>query len=137
MSVSKHVSHACSSNIAIPRARGIIGRSIKQCKERAAELRDEALFKHPPANEDCPICFLPMPEKLIYCVSLPPATRSYVPIYDFAIANEELEGVSADGYYPCCGKNFVEGASTLVTISVPFVIPTEVAKQLMMVSKIT
>ena len=37
----------------------------KECKLRAAELRDEALFKDPPAKEDCPICFLPMPFKLI------------------------------------------------------------------------
>jgi hypothetical protein len=37
----------------------------KPCKQRAAELHDEALFK------DYPICFLPMPEKLINCVSLP------------------------------------------------------------------
>ena len=81
----------------------------KQCKERAAELHDEALFKDPPAKEDCPICFLPIPDKLISCVSLPPATRSSVPIYDFAIANEELDGVSADGYYPCCGKNICRG----------------------------
>ena len=44
------------------------------CKLRAAELRDEALFKDPPAKEDCPICFLPMPEKLVCCVSL---TRDY------------------------------------------------------------
>ena len=29
----------------------------KQCKQRAAELRDEALFKDPPPKEDCPICF--------------------------------------------------------------------------------
>jgi hypothetical protein len=27
----------------------------KICKQRAAELRDEALFKDPPAKEDCPI----------------------------------------------------------------------------------
>jgi hypothetical protein len=26
----------------------------KDCKQRAAELRDEALFKDPPAKEDCP-----------------------------------------------------------------------------------
>jgi hypothetical protein len=75
----------------------------KQCKERAAELCDEALFKHPPAKEDCPICFLPMSDKLISCVSLPP-TRSSVPIYDFAKANG-----STDGYYPCCGKNICRG----------------------------
>ena len=33
----------------------------KLCKLRAAELRDKALFKGPPAKDDCPICFLPMP----------------------------------------------------------------------------
>ena len=27
------------------------------CKKRAAEIFDEALFKQPPLNEDCPICF--------------------------------------------------------------------------------
>jgi hypothetical protein len=36
----------------------------KLCKQRAAELHDEALFKEPPPKEDCPICFLPMPGKL-------------------------------------------------------------------------
>ena len=35
----------------------------KDCKKRAAELRDELLFKQPESNHfgDCPICFLPMP----------------------------------------------------------------------------
>ena len=37
----------------------------KVCKLRSAELRDEALFKDPSPNEDCPICFLPMPMKLV------------------------------------------------------------------------
>ena len=60
----------------------------KQCKQRAAELHDEALFKDPPAKEDCPICFLPMPLKLICCLSLPPETISSVPMNDFANANE-------------------------------------------------
>ena len=41
------------------------------CKERAAKLRDEVLFKDPPPKEECPICFLPMPSKIICCVSLP------------------------------------------------------------------
>ena len=40
----------------------------KDCKLRAAELHDEALFKDPPPKEDCPICVLPMPEHL-YAVS--------------------------------------------------------------------
>ena len=33
----------------------------KACERRVAELHDEALFKEPPPNEDCPICFLPLP----------------------------------------------------------------------------
>ncbi|KAL7531808.1 hypothetical protein ACHAXR_004247, partial [Thalassiosira sp. AJA248-18] len=33
----------------------------KACKKRAAEVLDEALFKQPPPNEDCPICFLRLP----------------------------------------------------------------------------
>jgi tetratricopeptide (TPR) repeat protein len=35
----------------------------KECKKRAAELHDEELFKQPPPLfEDCPICFLRMPD---------------------------------------------------------------------------
>ena len=30
-------------------------------RKRAAELHDEALFKQPPLNEECPICFLSLP----------------------------------------------------------------------------
>ena len=33
----------------------------KACKKRAAELKEEALFEQPPPNEDCPVCFLPLP----------------------------------------------------------------------------
>ncbi|KAL7525944.1 hypothetical protein ACHAXR_001231, partial [Thalassiosira sp. AJA248-18] len=32
-----------------------------ECKKRAAEIFDEALFKTPPPNEDCPICCLRLP----------------------------------------------------------------------------
>jgi hypothetical protein len=74
------------------------------CKQRAAKLRDEALFKDPPAKEDCPICFLPMPKLLLSCISLPPATISSLPIYDFAKANEGLKDVTTEGCYECCGK---------------------------------
>ena len=81
----------------------------KECKQRAAELRDEALFKDPPPKEDCPICFLPMPINLICCMSLPPATISSVPIYDFAQANERLANMATEVYYPCCGKNICGG----------------------------
>ena len=81
----------------------------KECKLRAAELHNEALFKDPPAKEDCPICFLPMPTKLIACVSLPPATTSSVPIYDFAMANEEVANINMETYYSCCGKSVCVG----------------------------
>ena len=33
----------------------------KECRKRAAELHDEALFKQPPPLKDCPICMLRMP----------------------------------------------------------------------------
>ena len=36
----------------------------KACERRVAELHDEELFKEPPPREqDCPICFLPLPLK--------------------------------------------------------------------------
>ena len=84
-------------------------RHKKVCKQRAAELHDEALFKDPPAKEDCPICFLPMPTTLICCVSLPPATITSVPITDVAAANEGFEGKAIELYYSCCGKSICKG----------------------------
>jgi len=81
----------------------------KQCKLRATELRDEALFRDPPPKEECPICFLPMPIRLICCVSLPPATITSVPIYEYAKANQELSNRATEEYYSCCGKTICEG----------------------------
>jgi TPR repeat protein len=81
----------------------------KECKQRAAEIRDEALFKDPPAKEECPICFLPMPFKLISCMTLPPATIMSVPINDFANANELLAKLCTEQYYSCCGKSICGG----------------------------
>jgi hypothetical protein len=54
----------------------------KDCKLRAAELRDVALFKDPPPKEDCPIRFLPMPSKLMHCVSLPPIVCTNLRLFD-------------------------------------------------------
>jgi TPR repeat protein len=79
------------------------------CKLRAAELRDEALFKDPPSKEDCSICFLSMPAKMISCVSLPPATLTSVPIYDYSLANEEAAKLDMEQYYQCCGKTICKG----------------------------
>jgi len=81
----------------------------RECKQRAAELHDEALFKDPPPKEDCPICFLPMPTKLISCMTLPPATISSVPIYDYEVTNEDLASKAAKVYYSCCGKSICRG----------------------------
>jgi hypothetical protein len=50
-------------DIAALHVRGIIGRNqTTACKKRAAELRDEILFKQPENTHlgDCPICFLPL-----------------------------------------------------------------------------
>jgi len=33
----------------------------KACRKRAAQLRDEKLFKQPPPEEDCPICMVRLP----------------------------------------------------------------------------
>jgi len=79
------------------------------CKLRAAEIRDEALFKDPPAKEECPICFVPMPVNIISCASLPAATIKSVPIFDYARANEELANLSAETYHSCCGKYICSG----------------------------
>ena len=81
----------------------------KECKQRAAELRDEALFKDLPAKEDCPICFLPMPVKLIACMTLPPANITSVPICDFADANDGVANLASETYYSCCGKSICGG----------------------------
>eukprot|EP00985_Skeletonema_marinoi_P009725 scaffold4525_cov75-Skeletonema_marinoi.AAC.3 len=41
------------------------------CKERAAELRDEILFRQPESTHvgDCPICCLPLPIEIVCCKS--------------------------------------------------------------------
>ena len=52
----------------------------KACKKRAKELYDEKLFKQPPPEDDCPICFLRLPY---------------------------LE--SGSTYMPCCGKELCTG----------------------------
>jgi TPR repeat protein len=70
---------------------------------------DVDLFKDPPAKEDCPICFLPMPYQLISCMTLPPATLMSVPIYDFAMANDALAHTSTEQFYSCCGKSICRG----------------------------
>ena len=56
--------------------------------ERAAELHDIELFKHPPSNGDCPICFLRMPSLytgstyMTCCGKRICSGCSYAPVYD-------------------------------------------------------
>ena len=52
-----------------------------------------------------------MPQQLISCVSLPPATILSVPIYDFAIANDKVEDEDIKQCYPCCGKTLCIGCA--------------------------
>ena len=74
----------------------------KPCKQCAAELHEEDLFKDPPAKEDCPICFLPMPNKLINCFSFPPATISSVLINNVANTHQGLADLTMAIYYSFC-----------------------------------
>jgi len=104
----------------------------KPCKQRVAELMslvfhmlwEEALFQDH-GGEDCPICYLPMPVRLLSCISLPPGTLSSLPINDFANEYKEVASQAMEVYYPCCGKNICKGCVhsfiCLVTLgSVPF-----------------
>ena len=98
------------------------------CKRRAAELRNEALFEELPRKEDCPICFLPMPIRLVCCISLPPATISLVPIYVFASDNEELVEVETEQYFTCCGKSICGGVHKL-SVRLGMLIIVHITKQ--------
>ena len=59
----------------------------KECKKRAAELHDEALFELPPPPEDCPICMLPVPSM-----------------------------DTGHKYYSCCGKEICSGCVHAVVL---------------------
>ena len=60
----------------------------KECKKRAAELHEEALFKQPPPEEDCPICILRLPlldsgrRYYTCCGKLICSGCAYAPVYD-------------------------------------------------------
>ena len=109
--VSRRASHVCLSGMYC-NAKRKKNHWQKHKKDSKLPTSDEALFKDPPPKQDCPICFLPMPVNLICCVLIQFVTISSVPIYDFAIANEELSKICAQKYYPCCGeKNMCLGCA--------------------------
>ena len=56
----------------------------EDCKVRAAELREEALFQTPPPPDDCPVCFLPH-------------------------SVEFVQGFHTQHYKTCCGKTVCYG----------------------------
>ena len=68
----------------------------KACRKRAAEMRDEELFKQPPPEEDCPICLLRLPvlaSGSVYkscCGKIICCGCDYAPMYD-NLGNEIIE----------------------------------------------
>jgi len=60
----------------------------KECRKRAKELHDEELFKQPPPEEDCPICFLRLPtlesgrKYQTCCGKMICSGCTYAPVYD-------------------------------------------------------
>jgi len=67
----------------------------KACRKRAAEIRDEELFKQPPPKVDCPICLLPLPLLISASISLiierkSPFCRAPAP-YSIEEFNERLQ----------------------------------------------
>ena len=66
----------------------------KECKKRAAELRDEILFKLPESSYlgDCPICCLPLPIDGGKCVFMTCCSKFVCDGCDHANAKREYEG---------------------------------------------
>ena len=82
----------------------------RECKRRAAELRDEILFKQPESSHygDCLICFLPLPldpEKSVFhlCCSKRVCIGCKIGC-SLTNVRRELEGSSIDERCPFCRK---------------------------------
>ena len=71
---------------------------LRLVAERAAELHDEKLFKQPPPNKDCPICFLCMPTLVTgykfktCCGKMICSGCDYAPVFDNQ-GNEVVEKI--------------------------------------------
>jgi tetratricopeptide (TPR) repeat protein len=65
----------------------------KDCRKRAAELRDELLFKQPESTHfgDCPICCLPLPLDRKKYIMTPCCSKIICNGCDFARLKQELE----------------------------------------------
>ena len=73
----------------------------EECEKRAAELRDELLFKQPESRHlgDCPICFLPLPIDAQKCAIRPCCSKTICNGCRFA--HDELESSSKDKDRKC------------------------------------
>ena len=88
------------SNIATPNANTSIGRSIRNSANNmlpSCAMRLSSRTRRP--RRTVPFCFLPMPVKLICCMTHPPATISSVPIHNYAMSNERLATEPMEKYY--------------------------------------
>eukprot|EP00984_Skeletonema_dohrnii_P010385 scaffold4045_cov105-Skeletonema_dohrnii-CCMP3373.AAC.9 len=76
----------------------------KECKKRAAELRDELLFKQPESTHlgDCPICCLPLPIDHTKSNMMPCCSKAICNGCDRANQMREFEGRSLQERCPFC-----------------------------------
>ena len=65
----------------------------KECKKRAAELRDELLFKQPESTHegDCPICLVPLPLVLSQSIMMGCCSKTICDGCNYANKRRELE----------------------------------------------
>ena len=77
----------------------------KACKKRAAELRDELLFKQPESTHlgDCPICCLPLPLDITKSTMMTCCVQLICDGCDYAITEREILG-SLEHNCPFCRK---------------------------------
>ncbi|KAK1746748.1 zf-MYND and TPR domain-containing protein [Skeletonema marinoi] len=92
----------------------------RACKERAAELRDEILFKQPEGSHrgDCPICCLPMPLDLNVSTLQTCCSKIICPGCDFSDlrrAKELQVGGEAYGKCPFCRDPVPKKAKDFMT----------------------
>ena len=66
----------------------------KECRKRAAELRDELLFKQPESSHlgDCPICLIPLPLSLSKSIMMGCCSKMICDGCNLANKRRELEG---------------------------------------------
>ena len=83
--------------------------SILQSSENWQNRRRKS-WQRPSRKDDCPICFLPMPGRILACVSLPDTTILSVPIRDFAHAHAVLLGSNDTLFFHVAGRAFVKDA---------------------------